>query len=84
MGNPIGADEHAREVDGVWDDSYLFSDDVPVASLVWSPCGVQRTLNAQTRLVLKNNPAKTGSGYLNTSSVDGELQMVFHLSWRRC
>jgi hypothetical protein len=84
QGNPIGAEEHAREVSGPWDDSYLFSDEVPVASLVWSPYGTTRRLNAQTRLVLKNNAAKSGSGYLNTSTVDGQIEMIFHLSWRRC
>jgi hypothetical protein len=84
MGNPAAGTENARELSGPYDDSYLFMDEVPVPSLVWSPCGTQRRLNALTRLVLRNNASKTGSGYLNTSSVDGDLQMVFHLSWRKC
>jgi hypothetical protein len=84
MGNPAAASENVREMSGPYDDSYMFADEVPVASLVWSPCGTQRRLNALTRLVLRNNTAKTGSGYLNASSVDGELQMVFHLAWRKC
>jgi hypothetical protein len=84
IGNPVGAQENAREVTGPWDDSYLFSDEIPLVSQVWSPCGQTRQLNAQTRLVLKNNAAKSGSGYLNNSTVDGDIQFIFGLSWRKC
>jgi len=84
MGNPASGSENVRQMSGPMDESYIFSDEVPAANMVWSRCGTQRRLNALTRLVLRNNAAKTGSGYLNTASVDGELQMVFHLAWRKC
>jgi hypothetical protein len=86
QGNPVPAKELRSDMAGPYDDSYVFSDDVGVADLVWSPCGASRTLEAQTRLVLQNNTAKTGSGYLNTSSVDGEVKTVlrFNLSWKKC
>lgn len=87
-GNPVPAQELRSEMWGPFDDSYLFSDTIGVADLVWSPCGANRTLNAQTRLVLRNNPAKTGSGYLNTTTADGEITtpftMTFGLTWKRC
>ncbi len=87
-GNPVPAQELRSDMNGPFDDSYLFSDTIGVADLVWSPCGASRTLNAQTRLVLRNNPRKTGSGYLNTTSADGEvrtpLKFTFGLSWRHC
>jgi hypothetical protein len=84
MGNPVPGVEQKSNMDGPYDDSYLFSDDIGIASLVWSPCGTSRRLNALTRLVLKNNAAKTGSGYLNTSSTDGEVVFEFGLTWRAC
>jgi hypothetical protein len=86
QGNPVPAKENRSELKGSYDDSYVFSDQIGIADLVWSPCGAQRTLNAATRLVLQNNPAKTGTGYLNTASADGEIETVFRfgLSWKRC
>jgi len=68
--------------------NYLLNewDPIGVADLVWSPCGATRRLNANTRLVLRNNGSKTGSGYLNTESVDGEVktQFVIGLTWKHC
>jgi hypothetical protein len=86
MGNPLPAVEQRSDMVGPYDDSYIFSDHIGVADLVWSPCGAQRTLNAQTRIVLQNNTQKTGSGYLNTTSVDAQIKTVFRfgLTWRRC
>jgi hypothetical protein len=85
-GNPVPGREFTNDMVGPFDDSYLQSNQVETANLVWSPCGATRTLNALTRLVLKNNSAKTGSGYLNASSVDGEVdaQWVFGLTWHKC
>lgn len=86
QGNPVPAKEIRSDMVGPYDDSYVFSDDISVSDLVWSPCGATRRINAQTRLVLNNNPQTSGSGYLNTTSVDGEVKTVFHfgLTWRQC
>jgi hypothetical protein len=86
QGNPVPATENRTNLTGPYNDSYLFSDSIGVADLVWSPCGASRTLNAQTRIVLQNNAQHNGSGYMNTSSVDGQVQTVmrFGLSWRTC
>ena len=86
MGNPVPASELRTDMNGPYDDSYTFSDTIGVTDLVWSPCGAERTLNAQTRIVLQNNAQRSGAGYLNTTSVDGEVKTVFRfgLSWRRC
>lgn len=88
QGNPVPAQENRSDMRGPFDDSYVFSDRLLTGDFVWSPCGVERNLNAQTRIVLRNNPRKTGSGYLNTTSVDGEvrtpLRISFGLDWRRC
>jgi hypothetical protein len=85
-GNPVPARELRSDMTGPYDSSYVFSDDIDLPDLVWSPCGESRTLNAQTRLVLQNNAQRSGAGYLNTTSVDGEVKTVFRfgLSWRTC
>ena len=86
MGDPTGGVEKQSELAGPYDDAYTFSDEIGVANLNWSPCGTTRRLNANTRLFLRNNFRKTGTGYLNTTSVDGEMktQFVFDLTWRTC
>ena len=86
MGNPVPAVEDRETLRGPYDNSYVFNDAVGVADLVWSPCGATRRLNANTRLTVRNNIAKTGTGYLNTTSVDGEVKtkFVFDLVWQQC
>ena len=86
MGNPVPTREYRSDMTGPYDDSYVFSDDIGVVDLVWSPCGTSRRLNALTRLVVQNNASKSGSGYLNTSDVNGEIKTIFrwNLLWRRC
>lgn len=88
QGNPVPAAELRSAMTGPYDDSYVFTDNIGVADMVWSPCGATRRLIAQTRLVLRNNTRKTGSGYLNTTAVDGEtdtkLSFTFGLNWKKC
>jgi hypothetical protein len=86
MGNPVPAREQRTDLAGPYDDSYLFQDSILTGDWVWSPCGTQRRLNALTRLVLTNNAQKSGSGYLNNSSVDAQTRTLFRfgLSWRSC
>jgi hypothetical protein len=89
QGNPVPSKENRSQLGGPFDDSYLFSDRIRVRDRVWSPCGASRRLNALTRLQIRNNGRKTGSGYLNTSAVDAEidtrkLKFEFGLDWRNC
>ena len=86
MGNPVPARELRTDLVGPHDDSYLFQDTIGTVDLVWSPCGTTRRLNAQTRLILQNNAQKSGSAYLNTTSVDGHTGIRFrwNLLWRSC
>jgi hypothetical protein len=84
QGNPIPSNQARSDLNGPYNDSYMFSDQIPVNDFVWSACGADRLLNAQTRLILTNNAQKSGSGYLNTSSVDGKMTFRFGLSWKQC
>ena len=88
QGNPLPAVENRSTLSGPYDNSYIFSDQIGIVDLVWSPCGATRRLNALTRLQVRNNSRKTGSGYTNTSAVDAtvdtKFRFVFGLNWRRC
>ncbi|MEU6790795.1 DUF4360 domain-containing protein [Nonomuraea wenchangensis] len=73
-GAPVPAQSDRSPIAGPHDDPYLFSDRILLRDKVASKQGATRALTAETRLVLTNNPARTGSGFFNTSSVDGTLQ----------
>ncbi|MEV4159797.1 DUF4360 domain-containing protein [Nonomuraea dietziae] len=73
-GAPVPAQSVRSQLSGPHDGPYLFSDRILLHDNVASAQGATRALNAETRLVLTNNPAETGSGYFNTSSVDGTIQ----------
>jgi hypothetical protein len=58
---------------------------------IWSPCGGNSNLNIDTSITVMNNPAKTGSAFMNNSAIDGTvgdtdgtLAMQWHLGWRSC
>jgi hypothetical protein len=86
QGNPVGAVENRSDMNGPFDNSYVFADNIGVADLVWSPCGATRRLNAQTRLILTNNAQHSGSGYLNNATIDATHKLLFNwkFSWRNC
>jgi len=84
QGNPIAANENRSDLRGPLDKEYVFQDNVGTVDWVWSPCGVDRNLNVATRVQLRNNPRKTGSGYISNTTVDGSVELKFKLSWRHC
>ncbi len=73
-----------NEVTGPADESYLFVDEVGPARRAWSPCRRDDTLRVKTRLVMKNNRERTGTGYVNSATVDGALAFKWKVAWRRC
>jgi hypothetical protein len=84
QGNPIDSTSARTDLPGPFDADYVFTDQIGLPDLVWSPCGTDRMLNIPTRLIAKNNPAKTGTGYINTLAVDGSVQLTFTLQWKSC
>jgi hypothetical protein len=84
QGNPVDSVEARTDLSGPLDSEYVFSDQIPIPDLVWSPCGADRMLNISTRIVALNNGGKTGTGYMNTLAVDGAVQVKFKLQWRTC
>lgn len=73
-GAPVPAQSVRSQLSGPHDDAYLFSDRILLHDNVASAQGATRALNGATSLVLTNNPAETGSGFFNTTSVDGTIQ----------
>lgn len=67
---------------GPADESFTYADDVGIGR--WSECAPVANLHINTRLRLENNRPRSGSGYLNNSTVDGALSFGWKLSYRQC
>ncbi|WP_341720081.1 DUF4360 domain-containing protein [Micromonospora sp. FIMYZ51] len=65
------------------DDNWLITDEVPIASAVWHPCGEVRNLNINTELRLSRGTS-TGTSFLTMDSTDGSITTMYHLAWAAC
>jgi hypothetical protein len=65
------------------DDNWFASDEVPVASVVWHPCGELRNLNINTELRVARGTS-TGTSFLTMDSTDGSIATTYHFAWRQC
>ncbi|GAA1609292.1 DUF4360 domain-containing protein [Actinoplanes couchii] len=65
------------------DDNWLITDEVPIASQVYRPCGEQRNLNINTELRVARG-SSTDVSYLTMDSTDGSIQTIYHFNWMRC
>jgi hypothetical protein len=74
-----------RTLNGPFNNDWHFRDQIPIAELVWAPCGIERALNinAQVRLLRGSSPVSSSSS-MSMDSERGRLEQIFHLSWRRC
>ena len=68
------------------DDNWFASDEVPVAAVVWHPCGELRNLNINTELRVAagtSDPTKTTS-FMAMDSTDGTIETTYHFAWKQC
>ncbi|MFI7598109.1 DUF4360 domain-containing protein [Actinoplanes sp. NPDC049681] len=65
------------------DDNWIVSDEVPVAALVWHPCGELRNLNINTELRVSRGSAADTS-FITMDSTDGSIATTYHFAWREC
>lgn len=85
QGAPTRATEVQTDLVGTYDDPYLLQHTVETKNLVWSPCGLERTLHVKTVLRVTNSTPRQ-SGYMSLADVNGEVKskMVFELRYRKC
>ena len=71
---------------GAYDNDWLTSDSVAIASQVWSPCGAQRNLNINTelRVAAGTSNTKTTTSMIAMDSTDGEINTIYHFGWNQC
>jgi len=81
-----GTEYRQHRIDGAKDDDFEFTDETPIAALVWAPCGALRNFNVNTELRVNagsSDPSKTPS-YLTMDSTDLSVKTIYHLAWKRC
>jgi hypothetical protein len=71
---------------GPADHDFTFTDKIGILSVnyQWSPCNVQRNLNIHTTLKANNTRNRKGTGLVTTDSIDGEIEHIYGMVWRRC
>jgi hypothetical protein len=83
QGKPVEAKNGRNDTIGPYDADFVFQDDVEIQDAVWSPCGLERDLTVNTRIVLQNTTVPGGSGYMNLASADGTA-LIVKFSSRSC
>ncbi len=70
---------------GPYDDDWQTSDVIDTGSLVYAPCGKNRTLNIDTELTMSagTSDASTTS-VVAMDSTDGSVGTTYHLAWKQC
>ncbi|CAJ2504567.1 Uu.00g119610.m01.CDS01 [Anthostomella pinea] len=64
-------------------DVYTKQDQVPTASVIWSPCGASGILNVNNRIALTSNDT-TASGQISDDDATVAFTQQTHLSWQAC
>jgi hypothetical protein len=70
---------------GPMDNDWQIRDEVEWATIVWAPCGVERSLNINAQIRLdRAGASSSSSSFMTMDSEDGSLTQIYHLVWRRC
>jgi hypothetical protein len=71
---------------GPFADDWISEDEVPIAGIVWSPCGAQRNLNINTELRAAAGTSDTANttSLISMDSTDGEINTIYHFQWAEC
>ncbi|MFH9350393.1 DUF4360 domain-containing protein [Kitasatospora sp. NPDC017646] len=70
---------------GPFDNNWQTTDTVPVAALVFAPCGEERSLGINTELrVEQGTSSPSATSVMEMDSTDGRINTVYRLALRRC
>lgn len=64
-------------------DDYLKSDDLGMESLVWTACGADTILRANTSMLVQTN-SSSQQAMATVDSADISAGLIYHLQFRRC
>lgn len=64
-------------------DDYLKSDTLGMQAVVWSACGADTILRANTSMLVQSNRYRE-QALATVDSADVQAGLIYHLQWRRC
>ncbi|MFW7379011.1 MAG: DUF4360 domain-containing protein [Oligoflexus sp.] len=71
---------------GPLEQSFTYVHDIDLNATIWSPCGASRSLNVKNSIAVQktSEALDDASGLIGTDSLDGKVQHIVSLHWRRC
>ncbi|MFH8385879.1 DUF4360 domain-containing protein [Kitasatospora sp. NPDC018058] len=84
QGNPLAINS-THHFKGGFTGDWQTTDTVPVAALVFAPCGEERNLDINTELqVERGTSSPSATSFMEMDSTDGTIKTVYHLAWKQC
>ncbi|KAI1077441.1 hypothetical protein F5B20DRAFT_260700 [Whalleya microplaca] len=70
---------------GIWEGGQVYTkqDQVPTASVIWSPCGASGILNVNNRVALTSSNS-SASGQISDDDATVAFTQQIHVSWQAC
>jgi hypothetical protein len=71
---------------GPYEDNWEGVDSVPVAALIFAPCGAQRNFNVNTQLLVNPGTSNTSTtnSFMTMDSTDGAVTTIYQFAWKTC
>ncbi len=64
-------------------EDYVKTDNLGLEAVVWTPCGGDTTLRANTTLLVNSNSFRE-QAMATVDSIDMQAGLIYHLQWKRC
>jgi hypothetical protein len=68
---------------GPYTSDYVKNDSIAMANLVWTPCGGDTILRANTTMLVMSN-SRREQAMATVDSADIAAGLIYHLQWRQC
>lgn len=68
---------------GPMSSDYIKSDGLGLQAIVWTPCGAETILRANTTMLVQSN-SRRDQAMATVDSADVQAGLIYHLQWRRC
>jgi hypothetical protein len=73
----------SKSFQGPVSSDYLKSDNLGLEAIVWSACGADTILRANTSMLVQSNPSRE-QAMATVDSADVQAGLIYHLQFRRC
>lgn len=72
-----------QEIYGAFTGEYVKNDRLGIESVIWSPCGKDVILNANSNVYVRTN-GRGDQAMATVDSVDGKVEVKYQIQWKSC